>query len=112
MQNLSVEELYQIYNGFIVPQPRRERRDRQRHVTEVSTKLECEGQIPTEMDQIVQRIKVVHVVGEKRSSSDFYEQEVKNFCSTPKRSRIDYTSSKLGSKLLQIGTLTDNQMVQ
>lgn len=111
MQNLSVEELYQIYNGFIVPQPRRERRDRQRHVTEVSTKFECGEQIPTEMDQIVQRIKVVHVVSEKRSSSDIYEQNVQNFSSTPKRSRIDFTCLKLGSKFLQIGTLADNQMV-
>lgn len=106
MQHLSVAELLQIYNGFIVPQPRRERRDRQRHVTE------CEVKIPTEMEQIVQRIKVVHVVGEKRSTSDSGELELHRFSSMPKRSRIDHTSSKLSSRIWQTDTLSVNQMVQ
>ncbi|XP_034488237.1 uncharacterized protein LOC117792280 [Drosophila innubila] len=63
-QNLPLEELQQIFDGFIVPHPRRERRERQRHVDDATTK--SVDQMPMEMENLMKRIKVVYVVGEKR----------------------------------------------
>lgn len=102
MQNLSVEELHQIYNGFIAPQPRRERRERQRQLNEFPpNRMDCSVEMPTEMEQIVQRIKVVHVAGEKRSACSLNEHVVHS-----KRSKIDQSSAKFS-----IDALSHNPMV-
>lgn len=63
-QDLPLEELQQIYEGFIVPQPRRERR---RFVANVTTK--SINEMPMQMESLIKGIKVVHVVGEKRSGN-------------------------------------------
>ncbi|KAL7745301.1 hypothetical protein ACLKA6_015326 [Drosophila palustris] len=74
-EKLPLEQLLEIYNGFIVPHPRRERRERQRPVANV--------QVPMEMEELTKRIKVVHmVVGEKRPAS--VEQQLTS-CAPPKR---------------------------
>lgn len=102
MQNLSVEELLQIYNGFIAPQPRRERREGHRQLIESApNSLDCPMEMPTEMEQIVQRIKVVHVAGEKRSACSLNGQVVHT-----KRAKIDQSPSRFS-----IDTLSHNPMV-
>ncbi|KAH8387685.1 hypothetical protein KR093_008797 [Drosophila rubida] len=56
-EDLTLEQLQRIYDGFVVPQPRRHRRERR------------EQQSPgNEMENLMQRIKVVYVAGEKRCS--------------------------------------------
>lgn len=91
-----MEELLQIYNGFIAPQPRRERRERQRQPIESAPKsLDCAVEMPTEMEKIVQRIKVVHVAGEKRRARSLNEQVVH-----PKRSKMDQSPSRFSIDML------------
>ncbi|XP_060663247.1 uncharacterized protein LOC132796187 [Drosophila nasuta] len=73
VENLSLAQLQQIYDRFAVPQPRRERRERSRHDV-------LDEKLPVEMENLMQRIKVVYVVGEKRSpssSSPFHSSEPK-----------------------------------
>lgn len=64
VQNLPLDELQQIYNGFIVPHPRRERRERRSLVADAASM--SIGQMPITVEKLMERIKVVYVVGEKR----------------------------------------------
>ncbi|XP_064555642.1 uncharacterized protein LOC135440424 [Drosophila montana] len=84
VESLSIDQLLQIYNGFIVPHPRRERRERQRTLTEMA--LKCANEMPMEMEQLTKRIKVVCMAGEKRA----IHVEPRSMLNTsPKRIKID-----------------------
>ncbi|KAM8720505.1 hypothetical protein ACLKA7_006535 [Drosophila subpalustris] len=82
-EKLPLEQLLEIYNGFIVPHPRRERRERQRPVANVEVPMEMPLEMPMQVEELTKRIKVVHmVVGEKRPAS--VEQQFSS-CAPPKR---------------------------
>ncbi|XP_030564657.1 uncharacterized protein LOC115765302 [Drosophila novamexicana] len=84
VESLPIDQLQQIYNGFIVPHPRRERRERQRTLTEMA--LKCANEIPMDMEQLTKRIKVVCMAGEKRP----IQVEPQSLLTiSPKRIKID-----------------------
>ncbi|XP_023164267.1 uncharacterized protein LOC111594999 [Drosophila hydei] len=64
---LPMEQLLHMYNCFIVPHPRRERRERRRTLTETLPKRATES-APVELEQLTKRAKMVCVTSEKRPS--------------------------------------------
>lgn len=57
MESLPLEQLQRIYQGFVVPQPRRQPRDRSNLLP---------TPMPMDVDQLTQRIKTTAMLGQKR----------------------------------------------
>ncbi|KAH8373251.1 hypothetical protein KR009_008865, partial [Drosophila setifemur] len=64
VESLSMGQLEEIYGGFVVPQPRRE--PRQRHRQKWQTSIPNQAPMPMELEQLTQRIKSVAMLGQKR----------------------------------------------
>ncbi|XP_023035092.1 uncharacterized protein LOC6649132 [Drosophila willistoni] len=63
IETLPMEQLEQIYRGFIVPQPRREQRERQQ---QPSQNAETALSLPLEMEQLRKRIQVVSMAENRK----------------------------------------------
>ncbi|EDV91693.1 uncharacterized protein LOC6566223 isoform X1 [Drosophila grimshawi] len=81
-EQLPMHQLQHIYNGFIVPQPRRERRETRQH--------ELPQRLAVDAAQQMQCITVVCVAGVKRRGHNDPEPLLRRSCSSAaKRRRIE-----------------------
>ncbi|XP_032594717.1 uncharacterized protein LOC6566223 isoform X2 [Drosophila grimshawi] len=82
LRKLPMHQLQHIYNGFIVPQPRRERRETRQH--------ELPQRLAVDAAQQMQCITVVCVAGVKRRGHNDPEPLLRRSCSSAaKRRRIE-----------------------